>query len=76
MDYTYLQTIKGGIKFGSKYMFFTGTIIGTSMIIQSYRNKSSVFDYSIGGGFAGGILRMHYGLYSFVAGMTVGTLFG
>lgn len=76
MDYTYLQTVKGGMKYGTKYAFFTGIIIGTSMVIQSYRNKSSVFDFSIGGALSGGIFRMHYGLYSFVAGATVGTLFG
>jgi len=76
MDWAYLQTVKGGVKYGAKYAFFTGTIIGTSMLIQAYRNKSSVFDFSIGGALSGGVLRMHYGLYSLVAGATVGTLFG
>ena len=76
MDYVYLQTIKGGIKYGAKYMMFTGTIIGTSLLIQAYRNKSSLFDFSIGGLISGGTLRMHYGLYSFLAGSTVGAIMG
>ena len=33
-----------------KYMSFTGTIIGTSLLLQAYRNKSSPFDFTVGGG--------------------------
>jgi hypothetical protein len=45
-----LQTLKGGGAMAVKYMSFTGTIIGTSLLLQAYRNKSSPFDFTVGGG--------------------------
>ena len=75
-DYVYMQTLKGGGKYAIKYMFFTGTIIGTSVLIQAYRNKSSLFDYALGGLVSGSLLRMHHGIHSLIMGASVGMLFG
>ena len=50
VDYVYLQTIKGGTKMAAKFMAFSGFIIGSAMLIQAYRNKTTAFDYMLGGG--------------------------
>lgn len=50
MDYVYMQTIKGGAKYGLKYAFFSSMILGTSLVVQAYRDQTNIYDYSIGGG--------------------------
>jgi hypothetical protein len=61
---------------GSRFLAFSTMIIGSSMLIQAYRNKSTIWDYSAGGAVAGGLLRMHYGLANLVFGSVVGSLMG
>ncbi len=55
---------------------FSGLILGSSAIIQAYRNKSNPFDFTLGGAISGAILRMHYGLYNLITGAVVGGIFG
>lgn len=50
LDYIYMQTVKGGAKYGLKYAMFSGIMLGTSLVIQAYRNQTNLYDYSIGGG--------------------------
>jgi hypothetical protein len=68
--------IKGGFSHAIKYTTFSGMILGTSMAIQAYRNKSSILDYTIGGALTGGLMRMHYGLANLAVGSVVGSIFG
>ncbi len=76
MDYVFMQTVKGGSKLALKYVTFSGIILGSSLLIQAYRNKSNPLDYTIGGAISGGLLRMHYGLYNLATGAVAGALFG
>ena len=46
------------------------------MIIQAYRQKSSILDYTVGGAISGGLLRMHHGLLNLGVGSLVGSVFG
>ncbi len=55
---------------------FSGLILGSSAMIQAYRNKSNPFDFTLGGALSGAILRMHYGLYNLITGAVVGGIFG
>ena len=41
--------LQGGTRIGVRFMLFSGLIVGTSSIIQAYRNKSTPLDYSLGG---------------------------
>jgi hypothetical protein len=50
VDQIYLHTLKGGGATALKYLTFTGIMIGTSLVIQAYRNKSTPFDFTLGGG--------------------------
>ncbi|RNA41390.1 hypothetical protein BpHYR1_053027 [Brachionus plicatilis] len=76
VDHLYLQTIKGGTKYAFKFASFSGMILGSSMLIQAYRNKSSPLDYTIGGAISGGLFRLHYGLLNFMIGTAAGGIFG
>jgi hypothetical protein len=71
-----MHMIRGGLSHAFKYTTFSGLILGSSMAIQAYRNKSSILDYTAGGAIAGGLLRMHYGLANLVFGSFVGSIFG
>ena len=55
---------------------FSGLILGSSAIIQAYRNKSNPFDFTLGGALSGALLRMHFGLYNLITGAVVGGIFG
>lgn len=44
-----MQTIKGGVSTALKYSTFSGIILGSSMLIQAYRNKSNPLDFTLGG---------------------------
>ncbi|CAF0709796.1 unnamed protein product [Brachionus calyciflorus] len=76
VDYIYLQTVKGGTKTALKFILFSGIIIGSSMAIEAYRNKTTPFDFTIGGAISGGIFRMHHGIPNLVAGSVAGSIFG
>jgi hypothetical protein len=68
--------VKGGVHYMFKYTAFSGLILGGSMAIQAYRNKTSVLDFTAGGALAGALLRMHYGLANVVVGGMAGAVFG
>jgi hypothetical protein len=44
-----LQTLKGGSRISLRFVAFSGIIIGSSALIQAYRNKSNPLDFMAGG---------------------------
>jgi hypothetical protein len=70
-----MQMVKGGFSYMIKYTGFSGLIVGGSMLIQAYRNKTTVFDYTASGAMAGGLLRMHHGMANLAVGAVAGGIF-
>ena len=44
-----MQTLKGGARISLRFVAFSGIIIGSSALIQAYRNKSNPLDFMAGG---------------------------
>ncbi|GFR61998.1 complex I assembly factor TIMMDC1, mitochondrial [Elysia marginata] len=47
-----------------------------SQIIASYRNKTSVLEYSVAAGITGGLARIQLGVKGFIAGSVLGSILG
>jgi len=71
-----LQMSKSCLKLAWRLGIFTGMFFLTAQSISTYRNKSSVWEYGIGGMTAGGLYRWNMGIKAMVAGGTVGGVFG
>lgn len=76
VDFVYMNMVTGGTRIAARFLAFTGIIVGTSLVIQAYRNKTTFLDYTAGGALSGGLLRMHFGFKGLIAGSVVGGVFG
>jgi hypothetical protein len=47
-QFTILNNIKGGFKWGVKFPSFTGLGLGIALISTVYKNKTSPFEYVLG----------------------------
>jgi len=75
-DYAIKAGLTTGLKYGLKATFVTGSFMTVSHSIAAYRNKSSPFEYSVGGAVVMGIWRSYYGVRGMIAGSIIGGTFG
>ncbi|XP_059170950.1 RPII140-upstream gene protein-like [Physella acuta] len=75
-DQISFNAILKGIQFSTRMAIFSASFLYVSQCIASYRNKTSVMEYSIAGGLTGGLARFHLGLKGFVSGFCVAGFLG
>ncbi|GFN90885.1 complex i assembly factor timmdc1, mitochondrial [Plakobranchus ocellatus] len=75
-DHVSLRAAMAGGKFATKITAFGAGFVFLSQIIASYRNKTSVLEYTIAAGLTGGLARIQLGIKGFIAGSFLGCVLG
>lgn len=75
-DHVSLTAATAGGRFAVKITAFACGFAFISQMIASYRNKTSVLEYSVAAGITGGVARLQLGIKGFIAGCFLGTVLG
>jgi len=66
----------GGFRVGWRLALFTGSYMFFTTAVSTYRNKSSVLEYSVGGLLAGAVYKFPMGPRAIFAGGLIGSVLG
>ncbi|XP_012940650.1 RPII140-upstream gene protein isoform X2 [Aplysia californica] len=72
---SFTAAIQGGA-FSAKVTTFSAAFLVLSQMIASYRNKTSVLEYTAAAGIAGGFARIHLGFRGMIVGSALGATLG
>ncbi|RUS77111.1 hypothetical protein EGW08_015127 [Elysia chlorotica] len=75
-DHVSLRAASAGGKFAVKITAFASGFAFISQMIASYRNKTSVLEYTVAAGLTGGLARIQLGVKGFIAGSALGSVLG
>ncbi|XP_015592036.1 RPII140-upstream gene protein [Cephus cinctus] len=68
--------IKGAYKYGWRVALFTGSYVGLTTLIATYRGRSSVIEYTVAGAVTGMMYKVPIGPRGMVSGGVVGAVLG
>ncbi|KAK3800646.1 hypothetical protein RRG08_003053 [Elysia crispata] len=75
-DHVSLRAASAGGRFAVKMTAFASGFAFISQMIASYRNKTSVLEYTVAAGVTGGLARIQLGIRGFIAGSILGSMLG